>query len=525
MEPLNPKDDLVRNAEERDRKWLPKSVTRKCFVGFLKSNLLVLLMLVGVLVGVAIGLGLNSKDPKLSQPEIVYLRFPGELFLQSMKMLLIPIVVSSLLCATAEIDIRSSGKIGLRASAYYISTLVLASVLGVILVVTVRPGDRTSGRPSLVPDIPSSSSNPGLAFMDLFRNMVPDNLVEVCFKSKKTREVTGDGTTTMGNSSSFSSVLNAVKNISDEDAKNEGQIKLIVEKVDGINMMGLVVASILFGCVTSASGNEAKPFLDFFKALRVVSFKLVAIFIWYSPVGIAFLIASKLAEMDDPTKTFKDLAIFTVTVLVGLFIHGFIVLSLLYLVFLRKNPLKFLVGMVPAMLFAFGSESSSATLPVTIKCLEEKNGVDPRVTKLIASIGATVNMDGTCLYFTMMAIFIAQFNGIPLSAGQLVTISILSLSIAMGAAGVPGTGVIYMIMILTSMGLPTDDISTLLAVDWFLARCRTSINILGDGIGAAVIEHFSRHDLKKMAEREIILTANSEQDLYEGEAEQGTARV
>ncbi|XP_064597983.1 excitatory amino acid transporter 1-like [Liolophura sinensis] len=525
MQPLNPGSDLVRNAEERDRKWLSKTITKQCFVGFLKSNLLMLLMLVGVLVGVATGLCLNSMDSKLTQPEIMYLSFPGDLFLQSMKMLSIPIVVSSLLCATAEIDIRASGKIGLRALAYYISTLLIASVLGIILVVTIRPGDRTSGQPNLVPDISSSSSNPGLAFMDLFRNMVPDNLVELCLKSKKTREVTGDRITAKGNSSSFSSVLNAVKNISDDDAKKGGQIKLIVEKVDGINMMGLVVASILFGCVASASGNEAKPFLDFFMALRVVSFKLVAIFIWYSPVGIAFLIASKLAEMDDPTKTFKELAIFTVTLLVGLFAHGFIVLSLLYLVFLRKNPLKFLVGMVPAMLFAFGSDSSSATLPVTIKCLEEKNRVDPRVTKLIASVGATVNMDGTCLYFTMMTIFTAQLNGVPLSAGQLVTISILSLSIAMGVAGVPGTGVIYMIMILTSMGLPTDDISTLLAVDWFLARCRTSINVLGDGFGAAVIEHFSRHDLRKMAEKEIIVTTNSEKDLYEGETEQRTARV
>ncbi|XP_064605725.1 excitatory amino acid transporter 1-like [Liolophura sinensis] len=484
-EPFIPKKDIVEGGRfKRHGSASEMKVTRDCCVGFIKSNLLVLLILIGVLVGIAIGVGLNSKDPKLSQPEIVYLRFPGELFLQSMKMLLIPIVVSSLLCATAEIDIRSSGKIGLRALTYYISTLVLASLLGIILVLTVRPGDRTGGRPNLASDIPSPSSNPGLAFMDLFRNMVPDNLVEVCFKSKKTREVTGDGATTIGNSSPFSSVLNAVKNISDEDAKERGQVKLTVENVDGINMMGLVVASILFGCVTSASGREAKPFLDFFKAVRVVSFKLVAIFIWYSPVGIAFLIASKLAEMDDPTKTFKDLAIFTVTVLVG-----------------------------------------SATLPVTIKCLEERNRVDPQVTKLTASVGATVNMDGACLYLTMMAIFIAQLNGIPLSAGQLVTISILSLSIAMGAAGVPGSAVISMLMMLASMGLPTDDISTLLAVDWFLAHCRTSINILGDGIGAAVIEHFSRHDLKKMAEREIMLTAKSEKDLCEGETEQGTARV
>ncbi|XP_064607520.1 excitatory amino acid transporter 1-like isoform X2 [Liolophura sinensis] len=356
--------------------------------------------------------------------------------------------------------------------------------------------------------------------------MVPDNLVEVCFQSKKTREVTEiikpSDNVTASNISALETIMSALKNTSDESAE-EGVKKLVIEKVNGINMIGLVVSSIVFGCVTSAAGNEAKPFLSFFKALRAVSFKLVSIFIWYSPVGIAFLIAAKLAEMDDPAKTFKDLGIFAVTVVTGLVIHGFVVLSLIYLIFVRKNPLRFLPAMFPAMVFAFGSESSSATLPLTIKCLEEKNGVDPRVTKLIASVGATVNMDGTCLYFTMMAIFVAQLNGVPLSVGQLVTISILALSIAMGAAGIPGAGVVYMIMILTSMGLPTEDISTLLAVDWFLARCRTAINVLGDGYGAGIIEHLSRHDLRKMTAKDAM--NGSTKALPDGEPESHVSRL
>ncbi|GAB0209532.1 excitatory amino acid transporter 1 [Grus japonensis] len=216
----------------------------------------------------------------------------------------------------------------------------------------------------------------------------------------------------------------------------------------------------------------------------------------YAPLGILFLIAGKIVEMEDMGMIGGQLAMYTVTVIIGLLIHAVIVLPLLYFLITRKNPWVFIAGLIQALVTALGTSSSSATLPVTFKCLEEINGVDKRVTRFVLPVGATINMDGTALYEALAAIFIAQVNNFDLNFGQIITISITATAASIGAAGIPQAGLVTMVIVLTSVGLPTDDITLIIAVDWFLDRLRTTTNVLGDSIGAGIIEHLSRHELK-----------------------------
>ncbi|KAF5906580.1 inactive serine protease PAMR1-like isoform X1, partial [Clarias magur] len=408
------------------------------------KNLLLALTVLGVIVGSVAGVLLRFSSP-LHPDVIMIIAFPGDILMRMLKMVILPLIISSLITGLAGLDAKSSSRLGTRAMVYYMSTTIIAAVLGVLLVLAIHPG-----HPKLKTHLGEGKKNEDVssldAFFDLVRNLFPENLVQACFQ----------------------------------------QIQTVTR------LIGFFVA---FGICMGKMGEKAKLMMDFFNVLNEIVMRLVGMIMWYSPVGIACLICGKIISINDLEGVAKQLGMYMLTVIVGLIIHGGIILPLIYFLIVRKNPFTFFMGVFQAWVTALGTASSAGTLPVTFRCLEENLGIDKRVTRFVLPVGATINMDGTALYEAVAAIFIAQMNGIKLDPGQIVTVSLTATLASVGAASIPSAGLVTMLLILTAVGLPTQDISLLVAVDWLLDRFRTSVNVIGDSFGAGIVYHLTKEEL------------------------------
>ncbi|CAL8280599.1 excitatory amino acid transporter 1 [Gadus morhua] len=473
-----------------------EEISKEDVQAFLKKNAFVLFTVGAVVLGIALGFALRPY--KMTYREVKYFSFPGELLMRMLQMLVLPLLVSSLITGMAALDSKASGKMGMRAVIYYMTTTFIAVFVGIIIVLVIHPGKGSKAEFGKQQKIEQVS--PADAFLDLIRNMFPPNLVQACTQQFKTKYGTRKVHTTvtvMVNDTFFNSstAANGTQEVEVLEFTREEVIP-VAGQVNGVNALGLVVFSMCFGLIIGSMKEQGQILRDFFDSLNDAIMKLVAIIMWYCPIGILFLISGKIVEMDDITEMGGQLAMYTITVIIGLSIHAFLILPMLYFVITRQNPFIFIAGLLQALVTALGTSSSSATLPVTFKCLEENNKIDKRVTRFVLPVGATINMDGTALYEALAAIFIAQVNNMEMNFGQILTISITATAASIGAAGIPQAGLVTMVIVLTSVGLPTDDITLIIAVDWFLDRLRTTTNVLGDSIGAGIVEFLSRHELR-----------------------------
>ncbi|XP_029111784.1 excitatory amino acid transporter 2a isoform X2 [Scleropages formosus] len=492
------------------------------------KNMLLTLTVLGVILGSVAGMLLRYISP-LPPDVIMVIAFPGDILMRMLKMLILPLIISSLITGLAGLDAKSSGRLGTRAMVYYMSTTIIAAVLGVILVLLIHPGN-----PKLRARLGEGNKNEEVssldAFFDLIRNLFPENLVQACFQQVWQLTVLEllfqlrpmlyccfSPNDMLGYfSAQIQTVTKKVEQVNDypEDVNSTmGDfllnttmappepvyiIKKSLQFKSGMNVLGLIGFFIAFGICMGKMGEKARLMIDFFNILNEIVMRLVIMIMWYSPLGIACLICGKIISIKDLEVVARQLGMYMVTVIVGLIIHGAIFLPLIYFAIVRKNPFSFFMGIFQAWITALGTASSAGTLPVTFRCLEENLGIDKRVTRFVLPVGATINMDGTALYEAVAAIFIAQMNGIALDAGQIVTVSLTATLASIGAASIPSAGLVTMLLILTAVGLPTQDISLLVAVDWLLDRFRTSVNVVGDSYGAGIVYHLSKAELENL---------------------------
>ncbi|XP_069696628.1 excitatory amino acid transporter-like isoform X3 [Periplaneta americana] len=451
---------------------------------WVRTNLLLTLTICGVLVGLLVGF--LGRLASFSGESIMLVSFPGEILMRMLKMFIIPLIISSLISGMAQLDVRSSGRMGTHALLYYVITTVLASIVGIVMVVVIHPGD-----PNLKAHVTGKSTDIKVstlhAMLDIIRNLFPDNLIQACLQQVQTTYKKVEV-----NKVIVSHELNSSYDSPDFILKPE-----LVYR-DGINVMGMILFCMTFGLLAGQMGAKAKIIVDFFVALNNIVMKFVGIIMWYSPFGILCLIAGKIMSIENLAATAQQLGLYMITVILGLLVHALITLPAIFYLFTRKNPAAFFRGILQAWIMGLATASSAATLPVTFRCLEENNKIDSRVTRFVVAVGATINMDGTALYEAVASIFVAQMNGIQLGIGQLITVSLTATLTSIGAAAIPSAALITMLVIFSALGLPASDISLLFAVDWMLDRIRTSINIVGDSFGAGIVYHLSKAELDRI---------------------------
>ncbi|XP_041760241.1 solute carrier family 1 member 8b [Coregonus clupeaformis] len=467
---------------------------------YCKRNGLLTLSVIAVVSGCVLGFSLRSLN--LSTQAKIYFSFPGELLMRMLKMLILPLITSSLMSGLSAMDTKASGRLGVLTITYYLWTTFIAVIVGIILVLVIHPGtgtEKDGHRGGSGPVMTSAD-----ALLDLIRNMIPSNLIEATFQQYRTDLVP------IVASSVVESQANYVYVMPDHNNPQLGhpvfleitpapdiKYKIVPGHSSGMNVLGIVIFSATMGLLLGKMGERGAPLVNVCQCVNECVMKIITAAMWYFPFGIVFLVAGKILDMHDPAHLGEKLGMYFITVLAGLFVHGLILLPLFYFIITRKNPFTYIRGLLQALVIALATSSSSATLPITMKCLLENCGVDRQIARFVLPVGATINMDGTALYEAVAAIFIAQVNEYELDFGQLVTISITATAASIGAAGIPQAGLVTMVIVLTSVGLPPADITLIVAIDWVLDRFRTMINVLGDALAAGIMCHLCKKDFER----------------------------
>uniref|UniRef100_A0A6M2DZV3 Amino acid transporter n=1 Tax=Xenopsylla cheopis TaxID=163159 RepID=A0A6M2DZV3_XENCH len=400
-----------------------------------------------------------------------------------LKCLIVPLLIASITSAIGALDLSMSGKIATRAIVYYMTTTLCAVALGIILVVTVRPGVGATATATGIGAAATRNVLTSDTLMDLVRNMFPPNIVQATI-------------------SQFRTILVPPVNATGVPIS---EYKITSELSNTTNVLGLVMFSVILGTCIGKMGPAGKPLQDVFVAMAEAMMIITGWVIWLSPIGVCFLVAAKILEIESFEEMVGQLGWYFMTVLIGLFVHGFGTIAVIFFLTTRSLPYKHIAAMGQVLATAFGTGSSSATMPITIGWLDHR-GIDPRVTRFVIPVGATINMDGTALYEAVAAIFIAQMRMVPLTFGKIVAVCVTATAASIGAAGIPQAGLITMVMVLDTVGLPAEDVSIIFAVDWLLDRFRTTINVMCDTLGTIIVDHMSRRELaKKPTDRDRVM--------------------
>ncbi len=407
-------------------------------------------ILIAILLAMVAGYAVNVTTTESFTPNIFGVNivsifvYIGELFLNALKMIIVPLIMASIIVGVAGIGSGGSlGALGAKTLLFYAVTTLAAILIGLAVINVISPGivDGVPAKDLLaldapVADVAARVEGKGIGDVaDIFLRMIPPNIVQ---------------------------------------AAAEGQ------------MLGLIFFALLFGYfMTRLQHDFAEPLFNFWNGVFHVMMKMTEWIMLFAPIGVFGLVAKVVA--DAGFQAAGSLATFAFAVILALALHAFVLLPLLLFFIGRVRPFAVLKGASPALLTAFSTASSSATLPVTMDSVEDNIGVSNKISSFVLPLGATVNMNGTALYECAAAMFLAQAYGLELDFGVQFTIVMIALMTSIGVAGVPSASLVAIAIILAAIGLPVEAIGVLMVFDRVLDMLRTSVNIWGDVACATII--------------------------------------
>jgi Na+/H+-dicarboxylate symporter len=403
-----------------------------------------------ILIGMILGLGFGFLMKNLEQTGIVidWIKPFGTIFINLLKMIAVPLIVVSLIVGISDLkDISKLSKLGGRTIVLYLFTTVIAVSIGLVLANLIQPG----------------------------------KYVEEASRKSLLENFAGDA---------------AQKIQLAESTINNGPLQPLVDIVpenffsaltDNASMLQVILFVILIGIgLILIEEEKAKPVVDFFKGLNDVILKIIDLIMMLAPIGVFALMTSLMVEIPD-FSTLNALLIYALTVVLGLAIMTFVLYPTLLVIFAKYPPIKFFKAIAPAQLLAFSTSSSSATLPVTMECVTDHVGVDEEVSSFVLPLGATVNMDGTSLYQSVAAVFIAQALGIELDLQTQLMIVVTATLASIGSAGVPSAGMVMLVIVLGQAGIPEAGLALIFAIDRPLDMCRTMVNVTSDATVSTIV--------------------------------------
>ncbi len=393
---------------------------------------LTLWILIGLGAGILVGLVQYLLLPENINAALVkYLHDPlGRIFLNAIRMMVVPLVLVSLTLGTAAIgDLRKLGRIGGKTMLIYVSTTALAITIGFALAFAIQPGKQLS-----IPVEGDFEGGAAPSVVDIIVDIVPQNPIS---------------------------------------AMAEG------------SMLQIIFFAILAGLAIAAIGPKAKGLVNVLQSADDVIQKMVELIMLYAPIGVFGLIAEVIAG--EGLAVFVPLLKYMFTVVGALALHALVIYPLYLVLFAKVNPVRFYLNAFPAMIVAFSTSSSNATLPVTMNVAETRLGTRDSVHSFTLPLGATINMDGTAIMQGVATVFIAGVYNIDLSAADFFRVVLMATLASVGTAGVPGVGLIMLSMVLSEIGLPLEGIGIILGVDRLLDMTRTAVNISGDLMTTTVV--------------------------------------